>query len=267
MLLAFKLFMTPLLIAVVTWVGRRWGPAIGGWLMGFPLTSGPISVFLLLQHGPEFAVRAAVGTMAGMASVCAFCLTYSLVSQVAGWPLSATAAILAFLAAIFCWNTANLPALPTFIIAILIAALVLQLIPRRTVAANTTAGPRWDIPARMAAAAAFVLLITAFSGILGPSLSGLLTPFPIFTVIIASFTHRQQGAAAASQLLRGLVLGSFAFDSFFLAIALLLPVLPAAWTYTIAAAAALAVNSIALSRMVVNDGKPDPVLERVDQQR
>jgi hypothetical protein len=44
MLLTMKLLMTPLLIAFVTLVGRKWGPGVGGWLMGFPLTSGPVSM-------------------------------------------------------------------------------------------------------------------------------------------------------------------------------------------------------------------------------
>src|SRR5437016_7099204 len=60
-LLLAKVVLTPLFIAAVTLAGRRWGPAVGGWLAGLPLTSGPVSVFLALEQGPGFAVRAAVG--------------------------------------------------------------------------------------------------------------------------------------------------------------------------------------------------------------
>src|SRR5712692_1697596 len=50
-----KLVVTPVLIAAATLVARRWGPGVGGWLAGFPLTSAPVSVFLALEQGPDFA--------------------------------------------------------------------------------------------------------------------------------------------------------------------------------------------------------------------
>ncbi len=56
--LALKLAATPLLIGAATLAGRRWGQAIGGWLVGLPLTSGPIALFLALDHGTQFAARA-----------------------------------------------------------------------------------------------------------------------------------------------------------------------------------------------------------------
>ena len=71
----------------------------------------------------------------------------------------------------------------------------------------------------MGVAAAFVLLLTGVSSLLGPQLSGLLTPFPVFASILGAFTHYFQGKAAACQLLRGVVIGSFTFAIFFLVIA------------------------------------------------
>ena len=47
-ILVLKLVVTPLLIAAATLVARRWGPGVGGWLAGFPLTSAPVSVFFAL---------------------------------------------------------------------------------------------------------------------------------------------------------------------------------------------------------------------------
>ncbi len=48
MILGLRLFMTPLLIATVTLIGRRWGPGVSGRLIGFPLTSGPVLVMVSL---------------------------------------------------------------------------------------------------------------------------------------------------------------------------------------------------------------------------
>ena len=52
-------------MAAATWAARRWGPAVGGWIVGLPLTSGPIAFFLALEHGPAFAARAALSTILG----------------------------------------------------------------------------------------------------------------------------------------------------------------------------------------------------------
>ena len=256
-MLTLKLIMTPLLIAFVTLVGRRWGPGISGWLMGFPLTSGPVSIFLALQYGRAFAARAAIGTLGGIASVCVFCLVYSLVSRKAGWPVSTLAAMMAFFAAIFLWNTASLGLIPTIIIDVLVVGLILLALPRRQVAQGTGVTPRWDIPARMLVATAFVVGLTAFAANLGAQLSGLLSPFPIFTTVIAIFTHHQQGADTASQLLRGVVVGTFSFLCFFLVVAVRLPVVPMFFTYLAATAGSIGVNSLAL-RFVRPSASPIP---------
>jgi len=130
-----------------------------------------------------------------------------------------------------------------------IAAAAVLLLLKNGVAApgeENGATPAWDLPFRMLTATLFVLALTAASGILGPELSGLISPFPIFGVVMASFNHRLQGPAAAEKLLRGVVVGAFAFASFFVMVALLLPALPLAPVYLGATLAALLVNGAAL---------------------
>ncbi len=82
--------------------------------------------------------------------------------------------------------------------------------------------PQWDIPARMATATAFVLLLTELAPALGPYLTGLLAPFPLYATILAAFAHHLQGPSPAIGVLRGLLLGLFAFASFFLVLAALI---------------------------------------------
>jgi hypothetical protein len=53
--LVLKLVLTPLLIGAASLAGRRWGPAIAGWLVGLPLTSAPVALFLALDLGIGFA--------------------------------------------------------------------------------------------------------------------------------------------------------------------------------------------------------------------
>ena len=76
-LIVFKLVAPPLLILLASLAGRRWGDVIGGWLVGLPLTSGPVSVFLAVQYGADFAAAATDGSLAGAASQAAFSFGYA----------------------------------------------------------------------------------------------------------------------------------------------------------------------------------------------
>jgi hypothetical protein len=82
--------------------------------------------------------------------------------------------------------------------------------------------PRWDIPARMVVATVFVVLLTSMAEALGPELTGLLAPFPLYAAILTVFGHRLEGPGAAVRVLRGLLLGLFSFAGFFLVLALTL---------------------------------------------
>jgi len=98
--LILKLVVTPVLVAVATLVARRWGPGVGGWLAGFPLTSAPVSIFLALEQGPAFAAGAAVGTLLGLAALAVCCLVYGRVARHMGWMGSTAAGLGAFVASI-----------------------------------------------------------------------------------------------------------------------------------------------------------------------
>jgi hypothetical protein len=74
--LALKLILTPALIGSSTLAGRRWGPALGGWLVGLPFTSGPVALFLVLDYGAAFGAQAAGGMLTGTISQVAFTLAY-----------------------------------------------------------------------------------------------------------------------------------------------------------------------------------------------
>lgn len=244
--LALKILLAPLLIAAATLAGRRWGPAVSGWFIGFPLISGPVSITLAMQNGPDFAVRAAIGMFGGQASMCLFAAVYILVARRLNWWQSAILAVSAFIASIAVWNALALPLLPSF--AILIAAIFILgwLIPAQAVAIKGQAASKWDLPARMVIAVIFVATLTGLSSVLGAQLSGLISAFPVFGTILASFTHSQQGGLAAGQLLRGTIVGSLGIASFYLVVSVFLPLTGSLWIYLLAAAASVAANIISI---------------------
>ena len=54
-------------------------------------------------------------------------------------------------------------------------------------------------------------MLTASAGALGPRLTGLLAPFPLYAAVLTVFAHAFDGGDAAASVLRGLLLGLFAF--------------------------------------------------------
>lgn len=242
-----KLVLTPLLIALATLVGRRWGPGVSGWLAGFPLTSGPVSVFLALEQGPEFAAQAAGGTLLGLLSMAVFCLVYARVARRASWLGSAAAGLGAFAVCTVGLERITLPVGTAFAVVAVCLGGIAAAIPTTAAPIRPSGPPSWDLPVRMAVAAALVVVLTSAAAWLGPGLSGLLSPVPAFALILAAFAHHAQGPGAAAQLLRAVVIGSFAFAAFFVVVGTGLLQLGMAATYLLAALAALAVNGLALA--------------------
>ena len=243
-IILFKLLATPFFIGSATLAGRRWGPVVNGLIVGLPLTTGPISFILASQYGRVFATQAAAGNLAGQVSMCIFCLTYSLLAQKRSWLVSALLAVAAYLAATFMLNRLSWSLFPAFAVLMVAILLVSLVIPKQPTAHMQATPPKWDLPARMGIATAFVIALTTFANVLGPQLSGLISTFPIFGVIFAAFTHFQQGPRAVANLLRGIVLGSLSYAFFFLSVGVCLVPLGLAATYAIALGAALAVSAV-----------------------
>jgi hypothetical protein len=241
-----KIVLTPLLIGAVTLLARHWGPGIGGTVAGLPLTSTPVSIFLALEQGPAFAATAAAGTLLGLVSQAALCLAYSWTARRAPWWASAAAGVGCFVVATLVLEHVSLSVEIIFALVCALLLLVASVIPGSDVGLGSTKPPPWDLPLRMLVAAAMVVVLTTVAASIGPRWTGLLSPFPVFALVLGAFTHRTEGAAAAGVLLRGIVLGSLSHATMFLVIATLLVRGGLVWTYTVAAVAALMVNGLAL---------------------
>ncbi len=218
-LFLLKFFLTPLFVGSLSLAGRRWGPAISGWLVGLPLTSGPVVLFLALDQGRAFASAAAQGALIGLVSLSAFCLAYGWVSHRGGWLLCLLAGWCAFLFFTILLRRISVPLAVSFGGVVCILVVALYLLPDRGSHGVLPRPPGWEIYVRMFTATAMVLVLTAAAQALGPRLSGLLTPFPVVSSVLAGFTHHFQGAPAALRLLRGLLVGLFSFAAFFLLVA------------------------------------------------
>src|SRR5438046_9804312 len=129
-ILVFKLVTAPLLIGAASLAGRRWGETISGWLIGLPLTSGPVCLFLAVEQGSGFAAAAARGCLAGAAAEAGFCLAYGVAGRHAGWFRCIAAGTLAYAA---CAALLQVASLPLWLLALVIFAALatgLWLMPR-----------------------------------------------------------------------------------------------------------------------------------------
>jgi hypothetical protein len=244
---ALKLLLAPLLIALVTLAGRRWGPAVAGALVGLPLTSGPVVFILALQHGTAFAAQSAVGALWGVIPLASFYLIYARLAHAARWPACFAGGLAAYAVAALPLRGVTLAAPAAAGATVAFLALVLVLLPAARAPSAVPRPPAWDIPLRMVVAAAMVVLLTTLARTLGPRLAGFLSPFPVMGAVLTVFTHRLEGEGAAVRVVRGMVIASFTFTAFFLILAELLVRwgIAAAFATAIAAAALLHGASLA----------------------
>jgi hypothetical protein len=213
-MLLLKLILVPGLIAVVTLATRRWGPRVGGLLMSMPVVAGPTLAFYAVEQGNTFAAEATKATLIGLVAVGAFCVSYARSAARWNWPLSLASGWLTFGAVTALLYRSQFSLFVSLVLAVVALLSARRLIPSSGAISASTARPAWDLPLRMAAAALLVFILTSLAERLGPSLSGVLTPFPIATAILAGFTHAQAGPVAVARFLRGFIPGLCTFAVF-----------------------------------------------------
>lgn len=218
-LLFLKLLLVQSLVAAVTLGARRWGPAVGGWLLGLPIVAGPVIALYSLEQGEVFAAEAARGTLAGLVAISAFSVTYARICLRAKWYVATIAGWCAFAVVtylLYMLRPGLMVSLAGAIAAVLMGKAALP--PAARVAAGGPSPPG-DLVIRMIATATLVLVLTSLADRLGPLLSGLLTAFPIATTTLAAFTQVQRGPAAVIAFFHGFLPAMVGFALFCLVMA------------------------------------------------
>jgi hypothetical protein len=245
-LLVMKVLLAPLLLAAGSFAAWRWGSAVGGWLLGLPLISGPVSVLLFVEHGPRFAESAARGTLLGLLATGAFIAGYSLLARRARWWLTLPLAYAACLAVAWGLSFVNLPISWAALLVLAVLAALSVASRRPAVCGPVRKSGVVSMLVKMAFASVLVVAITSGAGALGPHLAGLLAPLPVLLAFGTACAHRSDGLEAVRGLLGGALAGSWGGAAFFAVVALELGVASPAVTYTLAMVAALAVAALAM---------------------
>ncbi|MFN8434725.1 MAG: hypothetical protein U0V18_11925 [Anaerolineales bacterium] len=244
--LALKLILAPLIIGSASLAGRRWGPAVSGWIVGMPLTSGPVVFFVALSHGVTFAESSVLGVLSGGISLVLYALTYAWVATRFPWYAAFVGSFVVFsLSTLFLQNiTVSL----WFIVPIVAIAILIGLtcMPKGELEPGESKLSQWDIPVRILIGTSFILLITGIAPFIGSRLTGLLTTIPLYVTILSIFAHRDYGPAAAAHVLRGLLYGMFAFTGFFFVLSLLIEKTSLGVSFGLAVLTALAIQGTSL---------------------
>lgn len=224
LMLLLKLTLVPLLLLANSLAGRRWGPAVAGRLTGLPVVAGPILWFLTLEQGAGFGAQAASASLAAVAAVLCFSVTYARCCEHRSWGMALIAAAAAWGLAVLMLSV--LP-LGNSAVTALVAVVALWVAPRAFPVVQAAPGSRpltaLDLGVRMVVGALLTLLITGVAAALGAGWSGLVTTYPVLTSVMAVSSHRSQGAAFTAALLRAMVPGLYAFAGFCAGLAWLLP--------------------------------------------
>ena len=234
-----RLALVPAAVWLASLAARRWGHAVSGYLGGLPLIGGPITFFLAVDLGVEFAARSALFTLAAIVGQAAHLLAFAHVGRRRGWVAALAAGWAAF--ALVGLALAALPLRPLPAVAAALAALAAawRWLPPVSGAPSLPLVPPAELRLRLVAAFALAALILLAAPVFGPVASGILLSLPITGSIMPPFTLALYGAGAVARLTRGFVVGLSGFTAFFFVVAVTLGAWPVAASFAAAVAAAL----------------------------
>jgi hypothetical protein len=244
-LLLVKVTLMPAVMALVTLSIRKWGNKIGGLIGSMPWVAGPILLFFILEQGKAFGIQSIPGVMTGILALISFCFSYATFSQKLSWLPTLLLSYAFYTATALLFNQLHLNLLSGYALVIGCVLLTLRFFPKPASQSTKARRLPFDILIRMGVATLFVLVITGLASILGPAWSGILTPFPVLTSVLAIFSHTLQGSTAAIATLRGLLIGLLGFTTFLFLQAFLLPNFTVAWSFGLALIANALINLIA----------------------
>ncbi len=259
LLLALKLCLSPVLVLLSWWLGRRFGPTVGGRTAALPIVAGPILLVIALTQGPAFASQTAKYALIGITPLAAFGVAYSWAvhwrrraqagrreqagcALLLGWAafFMVAAGLQTLLAGCYPEGPAQLPLL----LGAATAGLTLLLAPRVVASAPDDHQPvqahnlRTEIGGRALGAMLLVGTLTTAAAPLGAAWSGLLASFPVALSVVLVASHLCDGADTVRPLVCGYLAGLWGYVAFLVLFSLLLPSQGLSWTMVVSWSAA-----------------------------
>ena len=244
-----KIIAVPLLLWLCSLVGRRWGRFAASILAGLPVISIPVSLFIALEQGPEFAQGMSFNVLPGICACVWENVSYAWLCRRFSWLPAITLTLILYFAfsALLC--LARLPLAAWSAIALAAPFIGLRLLPRKS--------DRWHAPPlhngapwlQMFVGMAAMIAETEGAPWLGPQWSGMLVFFPVLSGVVGMFAHIESGAEAALRVFRGTLTGLTGGTVAAIVVAWCLPHFTVPAAYGMAVFAALAVSGLLALRL------------------
>lgn len=245
-MLVLKLLLVPLFLAIISLVGKRFGPSFAGWLAGLPVVVGPILFLLALDNGSAFVGEAARFTLASVFTVIAYGVAYAWAARSHAWPLSLLCGFVAWLAAALVVASLPITLAGAALLALTSLLAVPWLYPRVVLVESPAPLPAAELLLRMLLGALLTLAVTTTAQSAGATWSGIVSLAPILTPVISVFMHRRSGGIYAIAMLSALARGLVSLAAFCFVVAWQLETLGVATTFTLASVVALTLQGITL---------------------
>lgn len=233
---------TALIVVLASALAERLGPFWGALVTSLPISTGPAYVFLALEHDAAFLAASLLSSFAAHAATALFMVTYGLLARRHSLWRSLLPAVLAWaLGGYAILQVAWTPLSALALNLVVYAACLALLRPRPLAPGELRASPRrrwYDLPARAAAVAVFVLLVVAASSVMGPEATGLIAIYPIGMTCLSVILHPRIGGPAMSLLVATSLRAMLGFGAMLLAVHLLVQ----PWGVPAAMVAGLAVS-------------------------
>ena len=241
-MLVLKLLLVPSFLLAVTFVERRFGPEIAGWIAGMPIVTGPILFVLALENGPAFARTASAASLSAVFATATFAIAYARVCRHLNWQATLALALSAWLCAIWALSLAPAASARGWAAAACTLVLAPMLFPAVRAAPQSRRVGHAELGARMTGGALLTILVTFAANRIGGAWSGLIAVFPVLGTVLAVSSHRRSGPVYSAVLLRGMASGMYAFAAFCLVLTMALASLSVPRAFLAAIAAGIAVQ-------------------------
>ena len=206
-------------MGVVRWGGRR----LGGLAAALPIITAPTLWWLADEAGVDFAVEAAIGSVAACAMLAAFALCYARAARFGG-PVYALLSGLAgagLLVPLSRWASGRL--VDALVLACGVCALAWASMPDWPVAGLSPPTRRRAMLLVSAVAAAASVIAAHVGPSIGGFAAGMVSSLPIITAAVTMAEHAGAGHRAAGRFLSGYVAGLFGKAIFGALVAMLAP--------------------------------------------
>ena len=200
-----KITIAPVMILGVSYLQRRYGDRVGGWLLGLPITTGPFILIIGVQEGRIFAARSIHGVLLGQIALITFSWSYALVAARTRWFLAIAIATLTCLATGYLVTELHMPFWLSTALLITTWLAATTWWPRSAFPEVKVATPHWELPVRIIVSLVVLISLSALAPHLGAKLAGALSTYPVLISVLGVFNHRRFGPGVTIATLKGLM--------------------------------------------------------------